>query len=229
MTAEHSRRRFADLLTATVIAAYVLVALGTAVSTTDSAVACSAWPTCSTDPIVGSATGTTYLYWGHRVAALVAGCLVLASGLAARRVAVGRRVTGLGCALVLFPVQVLLGATIAVGGPSVAGVTRPTRSNRRSTPSGVGDVTSGERHGTVAFALGAGIAILFSPCAHALLPGYVGYYVVATGDETAPPLSGTLARGFAAAGAVGILRALRDGDGETLRRYRRSVASVSEA
>ncbi|RZH69549.1 heme o synthase [Natrinema altunense] len=122
MTTELSRRRFADVLTATVIAAYVLVALGTAVSTTDSAAACSAWPTCATDPIVGSGTGDTLLYWGHRVAALVAGCLVLASGLAARRVAVGRRVTALvGCALVLFPVQVLLGATIAVGGPSVAG------------------------------------------------------------------------------------------------------------
>ncbi|WP_455448367.1 heme o synthase [Natrinema thermotolerans] len=122
MTTEHSQRRFADLLTATVIAAYVLVALGTAVSTTDSAAACSAWPTCSTDPIIGSATGDTLLYWGHRVAALVAGCLVLASGLAARRVEVNRRVAALiGCALVLFPVQVLLGATIAVGGPSVAG------------------------------------------------------------------------------------------------------------
>ncbi|QCW03655.1 heme o synthase [Natrinema pallidum] len=122
MTTELSRRRFADVLAATVIAAYVLVALGTAVSTTDSAAACSAWPTCATDPIVGSATGDTLLYWGHRAAALVAGCLVLASGFAARRVEVGRRVTGLvGCALVLFPVQVLLGATIAVGGPSIAG------------------------------------------------------------------------------------------------------------
>ncbi len=122
MTTEHSRRRFADLLTATAIAAYVLVALGTAVSTTDGAAACSTWPTCTADPIVGSGAGDTLLYWGHRAAALVAGCLVLASGLAAHRLEVGRRVTALvGCALVLFPVQVLLGATIAVGGPSIAG------------------------------------------------------------------------------------------------------------
>ncbi|ELY88490.1 cytochrome c-type biogenesis protein [Natrinema altunense JCM 12890] len=71
------------------------------------------------------------------------------------------------------------------------------------------DVTSGELLGTVAFALGAGITTFFSPCAYALLPGYVGYYVAATGDETAPPLSGTLARGLAAAGgAVGVLGVL---------------------
>ncbi|SEQ26659.1 cytochrome c-type biogenesis protein [Natrinema salaciae] len=59
------------------------------------------------------------------------------------------------------------------------------------------------------FALGIGVATFFSPCAYALLPGYVGYYVAATGEETKPPLSGTLVRGLAAAtGAMAVLGVL---------------------
>jgi cytochrome c-type biogenesis protein len=52
--------------------------------------------------------------------------------------------------------------------------------------------------GPVALAAGAGVGTFFSPCAYALLPGYVGYYVAATGDDQ-PPLAGTAARGVAAA------------------------------
>ncbi|WP_265111547.1 heme o synthase [Halosolutus halophilus] len=116
-----NRRRFADLLAGTTIAAYVLVALGTAVSTTDGAATCTTWPACSTDPTLGSLSGDRLLFWGHRAAALVTGLLVAASGLATRRVDVDRRVAGLvGSAVVLFPVQVVLGAAIVVGGPAVA-------------------------------------------------------------------------------------------------------------
>ncbi|MDS0477452.1 cytochrome c biogenesis protein CcdA [Natrinema sp. 1APR25-10V2] len=69
-------------------------------------------------------------------------------------------------------------------------------------------MASGELVGAMVFALGAGVATFFSPCAYALLPGYVGYYVAATGEES-PPLSGTLVRGFAAAfGAIAVLSAL---------------------
>ncbi len=50
-------------------------------------------------------------------------------------------------------------------------------------------------------AAGAGVATFFSPCAYALLPGYVGYYVAATGDEQ-PPLSGAILRGGAATAGV---------------------------
>ena len=53
----------------------------------------------------------------------------------------------------------------------------------------------------VAFAVGAGAATFFSPCAYALLPGYVGYYVSATG-ESRPPAGGILARGLAATAGV---------------------------
>ncbi|MEF8778767.1 MAG: cytochrome c biogenesis protein CcdA [Natronomonas sp.] len=55
-----------------------------------------------------------------------------------------------------------------------------------------------ELYGTIVFALGAGIATFFSPCSYALLPGYVGYYAATTEAET-PPLSGVVARGWAAA------------------------------
>lgn len=53
--------------------------------------------------------------------------------------------------------------------------------------------------GTVAFALGAGAATFFSPCAYALLPGYVGYYV-STGDAD---VTGSFVRGLVA--SLGVL------------------------
>ena len=56
--------------------------------------------------------------------------------------------------------------------------------------------------GGVSIALGAGVVTFFSPCAYALLPGYVGYYAATQeGDDT--PLGGALLRGVAA--SVGVL------------------------
>ncbi|MFA1611617.1 cytochrome c biogenesis protein CcdA [Halobellus rubicundus] len=51
--------------------------------------------------------------------------------------------------------------------------------------------------GTAAFAVGAGVATFFAPCAFPLLPGYVGYYLQRT--ESA---SGLVSGVVAAAGAV---------------------------
>lgn len=66
----------------------------------------------------------------------------------------------------------------------------------------------GELLGTILFALGSGVATFFAPCSYALLPGYVGYYVAATGQETAP-LGGAVARGVAAAsGALAVFAGL---------------------
>lgn len=59
--------------------------------------------------------------------------------------------------------------------------------------------------GTLTFAIGAGLATFFAPCAYPLLPGYVGYAI--QGDETG--LSGAAARGVAASvGATLVLGAL---------------------
>ncbi|WP_049890054.1 cytochrome c biogenesis CcdA family protein [Natronorubrum sulfidifaciens] len=49
----------------------------------------------------------------------------------------------------------------------------------------------------LAFALAAGVATFFSPCAYPLLPGYVGFYVSQTEGEEAS-LSGALSRGLVA-------------------------------
>ena len=48
--------------------------------------------------------------------------------------------------------------------------------------------------GTLAFALSAGVATFFAPCAYPLLPGYVGYYL--SRDEA--DLGGAITRGGAA-------------------------------
>ena len=54
---------------------------------------------------------------------------------------------------------------------------------------------------TLAFALTAGVATFFSPCAYPLLPGYVGFYVSQTEGSTAS-LSGALSRGLVAGAGV---------------------------
>ncbi|WP_416839432.1 cytochrome c biogenesis CcdA family protein [Haloferax sp. DFSO52] len=48
--------------------------------------------------------------------------------------------------------------------------------------------------GTVAFALSAGVATFFAPCAYPLLPGYVGYYL----SREDADLSGAVTRGSVA-------------------------------
>jgi cytochrome c-type biogenesis protein len=53
----------------------------------------------------------------------------------------------------------------------------------------------------VPFALTAGVATFFSPCAYPLLPGYVGYYVNSVEAESASVL-GAGVRGLAAAAGV---------------------------
>ncbi|UHQ95312.1 cytochrome c biogenesis CcdA family protein [Haloterrigena alkaliphila] len=55
---------------------------------------------------------------------------------------------------------------------------------------------------TLAFALTAGVATFFSPCAFPLLPGYVGFYVSQTEGEEAS-LSGSIGRGIVA--GIGVL------------------------
>ncbi len=123
MTSPLDRRRFTGLLVATTLAAYVLIALGTAISTTGSGANCTTWPSCSSEWALGPVTSDGLLFWGHRAAALVAGVLVAAVAVAAWRLDVDRRVTAaVWLAVVLYPVQVALGAVIVVGGPSIAGV-----------------------------------------------------------------------------------------------------------
>jgi cytochrome c-type biogenesis protein len=56
--------------------------------------------------------------------------------------------------------------------------------------------------GALAFALSAGLATFFAPCAYPLLPGYVGYYL----SREEADLGGAVVRGAAAtAGALAVL------------------------
>ncbi|MGM0605007.1 MAG: cytochrome c biogenesis CcdA family protein [Halobacteriota archaeon] len=61
---------------------------------------------------------------------------------------------------------------------------------------------STELVGTIAFAVGAGLATFFSPCAYALLPGYLGWYLGSVGTETRS-LARDVLRGLSAAVGVG--------------------------
>jgi cytochrome c-type biogenesis protein len=63
-------------------------------------------------------------------------------------------------------------------------------------------MSSGTLVTNVSFALTAGVATFFSPCAYPLLPGYVGFYVNATDTESAS-VTGAGVRGVAA--ALGVL------------------------
>ncbi|QLH80047.1 cytochrome C biogenesis protein [Halosimplex rubrum] len=58
----------------------------------------------------------------------------------------------------------------------------------------------GPLSGAVAFAVGAGVATFFAPCAFPLLPGYVGYFLERGGDDSAGA-----AAAAAAAGSLGAL------------------------
>lgn len=79
---------------------------------------------------------------------------------------------------------------------------------------------------TVSFALTAGIATFFSPCAYPLLPGYVGFYVNATDDDSAS-VTGAGVRGVAAALGVLATFALLGGQrhGSATRHYQISPSS----
>lgn len=69
-------------------------------------------------------------------------------------------------------------------------------------------MTTAEVAGGVGLALGAGVATFFSPCAYALLPGYVSYYV-ATEEGSDAPLGGALVRGTSASlGVFGVFAVL---------------------
>ncbi|NUE03941.1 cytochrome C biosynthesis protein [Halorubraceae archaeon YAN] len=56
----------------------------------------------------------------------------------------------------------------------------------------------------LAFAIGAGVATFFSPCAYALLPGYVGVYLNASGGETQSIQHDSIRAIAAAAGVIGV-------------------------
>ncbi|ELZ20660.1 protoheme IX farnesyltransferase [Halosimplex carlsbadense 2-9-1] len=97
--------------------AYLLVAAGATAAVADAARACSSWPVCR-GPLT-LADPALLIAWGHRVAALLVGVLALATAVAAvrdRAAIRGRVLAALALGLVLFPVQVAIGAVVVTGG-----------------------------------------------------------------------------------------------------------------
>jgi heme A synthase len=103
--------RLVDLLAATAVGVYVLIAAGATTAITDAAAACRSWPACGTGPL----TPALAIVWGHRLAALVVGAMVLVTAaLAWRRDARPRVRYALVIALALYPIQVGIGAVAAI-------------------------------------------------------------------------------------------------------------------
>ena len=112
MTGTKWRPRPATLYAAAVAGVYLLVVAGATAGVADAARACQSWPLCAGD----LSTLTMAVAVGHRALAAVVGIVVLAAGLTAlgdgsRRV----RVAGVA-GLALYPVQVGIGAWVAVSG-----------------------------------------------------------------------------------------------------------------
>lgn len=98
---------------------YVLIMAGATTAITEAAQACSTWPTCNGHWTVPLDDPALLIAWGHRLAAFVVGGLVLtAAGLG--WLAIDRRKVRFALlgALVLYPFQAGLGASVAISGPS---------------------------------------------------------------------------------------------------------------
>ncbi|MFB6354096.1 MAG: heme o synthase [Halobacteriales archaeon] len=110
------RARVDTLLAGTAIGVYLLIVLGAATSVLDGAVACPTWPACHGRWLVGLDDPGLAVAWLHRLATLVVGVLLLATAVAARQRATRRVRAAVGLAVLLYPVQIGLGALTAVGG-----------------------------------------------------------------------------------------------------------------
>ena len=110
--------RFAVLLAATALGAYLLVLLGATTTLTDAAAACTTWPGCAppTDPI---GQFDLAIAWGHRIGAVVVGGLLLwTAGVAVLGETTRRVRWAIVGAVTLYPLQVTIGALTAIYGPA---------------------------------------------------------------------------------------------------------------
>ncbi|WP_435361508.1 heme o synthase [Haloarchaeobius sp. DFWS5] len=100
---------------------YLLIIVGATTAVTGAADACPTWPACNGQWLVPFSEPDLVVAWGHRVAALLVGFLVVAAAAAAwlgdaeRRVRLAATVS-----LVLYPVQIVLGAVAATAATTAA-------------------------------------------------------------------------------------------------------------
>jgi protoheme IX farnesyltransferase len=111
-TTEESR--LTALLAASVLGVYLLVVAGATAALAEAARACPTWPGC---PGADPTNPAVLVALGHRAAAMLVGLLVLATVVVGLRSDAARRVkAALVAALLLFPVQVSVGALVATSG-----------------------------------------------------------------------------------------------------------------
>ena len=111
--------RFTGLVAATAMGVYLLIIVGATTAITDAAAACSTWPTCNGQWVVDGSDPDLAIAWGHRLAALLVGVLLLGTGVVAWLGSPSRRVrAAVTAATLAYPVQVGLGAVTAVDGPT---------------------------------------------------------------------------------------------------------------
>jgi protoheme IX farnesyltransferase len=109
--------RLPELLAATAVGVYLLILAGATAVTGDAAAACSTWPTCPVPGQGGGFDAGLLTAWTHRLGTIVVGAMVLASAALAIQRRVHRRVLlPVLLALVLYPVQIAIGALTATGG-----------------------------------------------------------------------------------------------------------------
>ena len=107
--------RFPSVLAATAMGAYLLLVVGATTSLTDAAAACTGWPACGGGYAL-PAESAGWVALGHRTLGAAVGVAIAGSVLLAWRDGASRQVrAALVAALALYPVQVGLGALVALG------------------------------------------------------------------------------------------------------------------
>lgn len=107
---DSERKRIPTLLAASAIGVYLLIIVGATTAISHAARACSTWPVCGTD----FSNPQLLIAWGHRIAALLVGIVVLVTLIAVWRSGAPRRAKAiLVVPFVGYPVQIGLGALAA--------------------------------------------------------------------------------------------------------------------
>ncbi len=114
MDSSNRSPQLADALAVTTLGAYLLIVVGATTALADATAACQTWPGCNGQWIPTSSEPLLLIAWGHRVAALLVGLLVLGTAILTWRSDTGTKVrAAVAVAVALYPVQVGLGALAA--------------------------------------------------------------------------------------------------------------------
>ena len=102
--------RLTILVWASTMGTYLLLAIGGVTTLLDGGTACSAWPRCAPGVIGNLSDPAVIVAIGHRIAALMVGLLLAVTAILAWRYRKGRVSAILSLAVLLYPVQVGVGA-----------------------------------------------------------------------------------------------------------------------